>query len=65
MQQQCDESCKDCRFFKIHIYQFDETSIESDYGSCHRYPPEVTMDTDQNGFPMVQKDNWCGEFQQK
>jgi len=43
--------CETCRFFVP-----TEMVV---YGDCHRYPP------DDNGWPVVRKDDFCGEYQPK
>ena len=44
-----------------YIYEFDDTSIPTDYGECRRYPPKCVQD-EEIGFPVVQDNKWCGEF---
>lgn len=54
-----DESCKTCKFYK------DD--------SCKRYPPiicyELTYDrygetkiSTYSDYPVVEEENWCGEY---
>jgi hypothetical protein len=43
--------CCDCRFYFQN-------------GECHRYPPKLVQSEEGSGFPCVDDDNWCGEFQQ-
>lgn len=53
--------CKNCRFFSPIMYKFDDTELESDYGECRRFPPKAVPEEEQ-GFPIISEDCWCGEF---
>ncbi len=33
-------------------------------GFCHRYPPQVLPNYERDLFPLVKKDDWCGEFKE-
>lgn len=46
------ESCKDCKYY-LDV---------SRYGICRRYPP--TGRSPYNNFPVVCKEDWCGEFEE-
>lgn len=59
-----EECCTNCRFF----------SENSKYGgSCRRYPPQFYSEFDPQighptlgtGYPFMQHDQWCGEFQRE
>jgi len=51
------QTCKECRFYK----QYSDVN-----GSCRRFPPIVTNGTQMRGyFPIVEYDDWCGEFEAK
>ncbi len=49
--------CKNCKFFSDH-------SNNHGHGECHRYPPVVVkkQESTYDVFPLVTKDNFCGEF---
>lgn len=53
--------CIDCKFFQRQEKQ--------EGGWCHRYPPQLIYDSDDDEtyswFPYVALEEWCGEFQQK
>jgi hypothetical protein len=49
-QDQPEQSCGNCRFFKDCI----------GYGLCRRSPPHV-----KHGFPESHASNWCGEWQSR
>lgn len=53
--------CKNCRFFAPIMYEFDDTELPSDFGECRRFPPKP-VPAEEQGFPVVEEDNWCGEF---
>ena len=47
-----EEQCKKCKFF-------------GPFAQCRRYPPSVDFKTDNDQFPIVKEDWWCGEFKYK
>ncbi len=55
------KQCSNCKYWMVDTYDFDDDSVESDYGFCRRYPPKNQED-DNNGFPVTHKETWCGEF---
>ena len=50
-----DFSCESCRFFD---QAFDEKGELLDYGKCRRHAPV----SGKEKFPIVMKDDSCGEF---
>lgn len=60
-----EKKCKNCRHFCPYIYEYDHDApydqLSSDYGECRRFPPKV-MPPEDSGFPVVEDDMWCGEF---
>jgi len=56
--------CRDCYFVK----RVDEGSGYGAYHDyrCHRFPPTAPIGKTRgfvsHEFPMVQEDDWCGEF---
>ena len=59
------KKCKNCRHFCPYIYEFDHNDINdqlvSDYGECRRFPPKL-VGPEESGFPIVEENLWCGEF---
>ncbi len=59
------KSCKHCRHFCPYIYEFDtdepDDQLVSDYGECRRFPPKA-VSAEEVGFPIVEENTWCGEF---
>jgi hypothetical protein len=60
-------NCKNCRYFCAYIYELDSdyppTHINADWGECRRFPPKTnSVSLENNSFPIVEKDMWCGEF---
>ena len=59
------KSCKNCRFFCPYVYEYDTDEPSdlavSDYGECRRFPPKLVA-AEENGFPVVEENMWCGEF---
>lgn len=53
-------TCKTCRFY--------EEMCKDEVGDCHRYPPTILSiseyDDTSTSFPMVDVNNWCGEWQE-
>lgn len=50
-------ACQSCSFFEIEQ--------KEDLGYCRRYPPTLIHMGDDNfdsTFPIVARDDWCGEF---
>lgn len=65
-----DECCAKCRFTTL------ASGSDSEQGYCQRFPPSLLEIDTQSvdiemaiesshwwGFPVIEKDNWCGEFQ--
>lgn len=53
----CMPACNSCSFFKA--------DPKDDLGFCYRYPPTIVQlgDLDFDSiFPVVARDEWCGEF---
>lgn len=51
-------SCATCRFFDL----LTEDGQPDEYGLCLRNPPQFVEPGCLNGgWPIVQKDQWCGE----
>lgn len=51
--------CGSCKFWEV----IEETNGGT--GSCHRYPPTKSPDTDDllgDFFPVTLVDDWCGEY---
>ena len=57
--------CYDCRFYE----KFGSVAEDKKVGWCHRFPPihPVEMNTpgEYDRFPLVNYDDWCGEFECK
>ena len=57
--------CKNCRHYCAYVYEFDHIensdSLVSDYGECRRFPPKLVA-AEESGFPVVEENLWCGEF---
>ena len=53
-----EQFCENCRFF---------IEWSSNAGYCKRYPPTPVGIDEDNGLsycdPLVNKNDWCGEFQ--
>lgn len=58
------EQCSNCRFYSLEDYEEDGINYEISYGLCRRYPPK-RIDGTVSGFPVVEYDDWCGEYQKK
>lgn len=60
-----EKRCKSCRYFCPYVYDFGEDEpnggMVSDYGECRRFPPKLVAD-EESGFPVVEENAWCGEF---
>lgn len=56
------ETCKDCRFSNFEEYEVEDITYKEPYGVCRRFPPH-RIDSEISGFPIVDEENWCGEFQ--
>ena len=53
----CMPMCKNCSFFLIEP--------KDTLGFCRRYPPTIINlgdDSFDSIFPIVDSDEWCGEF---
>lgn len=50
--------CANCKWWVPACSDGDSYSED---GACHRYPPAV-LDDEAGIFPMVDCDDWCGEF---
>lgn len=62
--QSTDRKCQNCQYYKEYVYQYGDSENSAGYGECRRFPPRK-VPTDENGFPLVEEDVWCGEFQEK
>lgn len=55
-----EKFCLNCRFWKTQ----NETS---NWGTCHRYPPNIIFDVNRElnteFFPETNGGTWCGEHQ--
>lgn len=51
-----NESCRNCKFWR--------GDNKSDWGECHRYPPQFWSEGDTSGasFVGIRGSDWCGEF---
>lgn len=51
-----NQECSNCKF-----YSGDR------HGICRRYPPKIigfdSMDNQNSEFPVVDQDDWCGEWE--
>lgn len=56
-----EKCCQKCIYFRPYVYEFDDNQMVSDYGECRRFPPKLVM-SDERGFPVVEVESWCGEF---
>jgi hypothetical protein len=60
--------CANCFYFRLGggILTWDgqpEEQNENQFGTCHRYPPDMGDGTYMKNRPrMTNADNWCGEF---
>jgi hypothetical protein len=66
------ESCSTCKFRLVEV-----DSEKSIISLCRRYPPtwhllpipgkvqKTVSITKQSGFPQVQPEHWCGEWEMK
>lgn len=55
-------TCKECKFYLSDEYEQDGISYQTPYGHCRRYPP-TRVDSYVSGFPLVEDEEWCGEFE--
>ena len=52
------KTCTDCKWFVVNPNPY--------YGRCHRNPPIFTAQlSDYGKFPIVNRDEFCGEFKAK
>lgn len=58
------EQCKHCKFYMTEDYETDGITYERTFGYCKRFPPR-RIDGITSGFPVIEDDWWCGEFQKK
>lgn len=56
------ESCSSCKYYQSEIIEDDDVVFESDLGYCRRFPPHK-RESALGIFPLVEHDNWCGEYQ--
>lgn len=56
------DQCSNCRFYHSEDYEEDDISYERTYGLCRRNPSK-RIDGTMSGFPVVEDDCWCGEYQ--
>ena len=57
-----NRKCRNCEYCQLRSHD----------GICHIRPPQVVITINVKGvgmpktaWPIVQKDDWCGEFEQK
>ena len=55
-----EERCDNCMFVKA----WESKPIQRVFYLCRRYPPTVVCNEDDQ-FPAVPHDDWCGEWQSK
>lgn len=58
------EECRNCKHYNTSDYEIDEISYERTFGVCRRFPPR-RIDGTNSGFPVVENDWSCGEYQKK
>lgn len=58
------DQCNNCKFYDTEDYEIDGISYERTFGVCRRFPPR-RIDGTTSGFPVVEDDWWCGEYQKK
>ncbi len=58
------EECGNCKFYSTEDYEIDGVTYERTFGVCRRYPPR-RIDGTASGFPVVEDDWVCGEYQKK
>lgn len=67
MDAQLNGECGECVFFSLGVSEDDArklTAYEFDpkrHGECRRFPP-VRNSRELGSFPIVDKENGCGEF---
>lgn len=61
-----NRACANCKYF---VAEVNKKRGEDHDGECRRYPPVYSGSVregfrvyNQFWFPIVQKDEWCGEF---
>lgn len=54
------EKCENCKFYLTDDFEVDGITYERDFGLCRRFPPKRI--DEESGFPMVEQDDWCGEY---
>ena len=58
--------CKVCKFWKSVDHSADEAPESAVFGECRRHAPSPVRErqvvADTQHWPIVQFDDWCGEF---
>ena len=52
-----NECCGECKFALEKTRPVVEVNLSPTMIFCRRYPPAI-----KQGFPVVAKEDWCGEF---
>lgn len=53
--------CKDCGFWALGVLGATQKK-----GECRRYPPKIKAENSTLGYwPIVRREDWCGEGQDK
>lgn len=58
-----NQTCFGCANSILHTESTYEGRSHKDVLRCHRYPPRVMEDYTSSGWPEVNKDDWCREFE--
>jgi hypothetical protein len=60
------EKCRICKFWVPLDHRSDEAPESAVFGECRRHAPQPTVVVgeivDNQTWPRVQLDDWCGEF---
>ncbi len=56
------DECQNCRFYATEDFETDGITYTRTFGVCRRFPPK-RIDGTFSGFPVVEDDYWCGEYQ--
>ena len=68
-----DHRCENCRFWEDDepnepatmepIFPGSDLETLTKYGLCRRYPPDPCPPEGNHGWPVLNFDDWCGEWQ--
>ena len=59
-----EQFCKNCRYRLLRKYR--EMTQEIQYFACHRNAPQPSTNQYASAFwPIVDDDDWCGEWVQR